>query len=244
MRAGFAQFAAFSKDAEDNKIFQRTKLTMPVLAVGGEKSFGAVMAVNMRNVASDVREAIVPNAGHWLMEENAPFTVALVRDFLGSQQAGAGERRTSPKEFEFSGGLDGGTGTSAVTGIRTVVLKGESRSARPLHHHVARAAEHSNCGTRSPRRPRCHRRVRNVVLRLRRSIRRRRFEGAAAGQLLHRAAQPRHTSPRLATNLSSCRSQVLDHRPPSTSIRAQIHDGLRANHRVLEAHRCDRKDAL
>ena len=41
MRAGFAQFSAFAQDAEDNKIFQQTKLTMPVLAVGGEKSFGA-----------------------------------------------------------------------------------------------------------------------------------------------------------------------------------------------------------
>ena len=67
----------------------------------------------------------MPGAGHWLMEENAPVTVALVRDFLGSQQAGAGERRTSPNEFEFSGGLGSGTGTSAVAGIRTVVLKGD-----------------------------------------------------------------------------------------------------------------------
>ena len=125
MRAGFAQFAAFAKDAEDNKVSQRIKLTMPVLAVGGEKSFGSVMGVIMRNVASDVREAIVPGAGHWLMEENAPVTVALVRDFLGSQQAGAGERRTSPNEFEFSGGPGAGTGTSAVAGIRTVVLKGD-----------------------------------------------------------------------------------------------------------------------
>jgi pimeloyl-ACP methyl ester carboxylesterase len=30
MRAWFAQFAAFPQDVEDNKIFQRTKLTMPV----------------------------------------------------------------------------------------------------------------------------------------------------------------------------------------------------------------------
>src|SRR5246500_303482 len=41
MRAGFAQFAAFSQDVEDNTVFQRTKLAMPVLAIGGEKSFGA-----------------------------------------------------------------------------------------------------------------------------------------------------------------------------------------------------------
>src|SRR3989441_9232080 len=42
MRAGFAQFTAFSTDAADNKVFEQVKLTMPVLAVGGEKSFGAV----------------------------------------------------------------------------------------------------------------------------------------------------------------------------------------------------------
>jgi pimeloyl-ACP methyl ester carboxylesterase len=88
MRAGFAQFTAFSQDVEDNKIFQRTKLAMPVLAVGGEKSFGATEAAVMRNVATNVRQAVVPGAGHWLMEESPAFTVALIRDFL----AGAGQR--------------------------------------------------------------------------------------------------------------------------------------------------------
>src|SRR6202140_2888177 len=55
MHAGFAQFAAFDQDAIDNKTFvERGKLTMPVLAVGGEKSFGATMAVVMRAAATDV----------------------------------------------------------------------------------------------------------------------------------------------------------------------------------------------
>ncbi len=85
MRAGFAQFTAFAQDAEDNKIFQQTKLTVPVLAVGGEKSFGATEAIVMRNVAINVREAVVPGAGHWLMEENPKFTVALIRGFLKDQ---------------------------------------------------------------------------------------------------------------------------------------------------------------
>src|ERR1700752_1952908 len=69
MRAGFAQFAAFSTDASDNKVFEQVKLTMPVLAVGGEKSFGALQAVIMLDVASNVQEAVVPRSGHWLMEE-------------------------------------------------------------------------------------------------------------------------------------------------------------------------------
>ena len=82
MRSGFEHFKAFSQDAHDNQIFQRTKLTMPVLAVGGEKSFGATEAVVMRNVAINVREAVVPGSGHWLMEENPSYTIALIRNFL------------------------------------------------------------------------------------------------------------------------------------------------------------------
>ena len=85
MRAGFAQFTAFSQDVKDNEIFQQTKLTMPVLAIGGEKSFGTTEAVVMRNVALDVTEAVVPGAGHWLMEENPSATVTLIRDFLKLQ---------------------------------------------------------------------------------------------------------------------------------------------------------------
>src|SRR5438270_2796153 len=87
MRAGFAQFAAFSTDAADNKIFEQVKLTMPVLAVGGEKSFGALQAVIMRHVAINVQEAVVPRSGHWLMEESPVYTVNLVRNFLDSPAA-------------------------------------------------------------------------------------------------------------------------------------------------------------
>jgi len=82
MRAGFAQFTAFSQDAKDNKIFEQTKLPMPVLAVGGEKSLGALQAVIMRHVATNVQEAVVVGSGHWLMQERPTETVALIRNFL------------------------------------------------------------------------------------------------------------------------------------------------------------------
>jgi pimeloyl-ACP methyl ester carboxylesterase len=85
MHAGFAQFAAFDQDAIDNQAFlAKGKLTMPVLAVGGEKSFGTMMATVTRFAASDVHEAIVPDAGHWIMEENPQGTIQLVRGFLGA----------------------------------------------------------------------------------------------------------------------------------------------------------------
>ena len=55
---------------------------MPVLAVGGEKSFGAGMAVELRFVADHVSSDIVPHSGHWIMEENPQATVKIVTEFL------------------------------------------------------------------------------------------------------------------------------------------------------------------
>jgi pimeloyl-ACP methyl ester carboxylesterase len=87
MRAGFSQFAAFDQDARDNQAFlAEGKLTMPVLAVGGEKSFGPTMAVVMRAAATDVQELVIPDAGHWLMEEQPAATAAAVRAFLDQQR--------------------------------------------------------------------------------------------------------------------------------------------------------------
>jgi pimeloyl-ACP methyl ester carboxylesterase len=83
MHSGFSQFAAFDQDAIDNKAFlAKGKLKMPVLAVGGEKSFGPMMATVMRFAAADVHEAVVPGSGHWIMEENPEATVRIVRAFL------------------------------------------------------------------------------------------------------------------------------------------------------------------
>jgi pimeloyl-ACP methyl ester carboxylesterase len=83
MHSGFMQFAAFDQDAIDNQQFlPRGKLTMPVLAIGGEKSFGTTMAKIMRFAATDVHEAVIPDSGHWIMEENPAATIAMIRRFL------------------------------------------------------------------------------------------------------------------------------------------------------------------
>ncbi|WP_293675805.1 alpha/beta hydrolase [uncultured Phenylobacterium sp.] len=83
MHAGFEQFHAFDQDAADNKGFvAQGKLSMPVLALGGEKSFGLTMAQVMGFAASNVKGEVVPDSGHWIMEENPEATTALVRTFL------------------------------------------------------------------------------------------------------------------------------------------------------------------
>jgi pimeloyl-ACP methyl ester carboxylesterase len=79
----FEQFVAFPQDGIDNRAFLAAgKLAIPVYAIGGEKSYGAGMATELRFVASDVTGGVVPHSGHWIMEENPDATVKLVLAFL------------------------------------------------------------------------------------------------------------------------------------------------------------------
>jgi pimeloyl-ACP methyl ester carboxylesterase len=86
MHAAFEQFAAFNQDAADNKVFAaQGKLSMPVLAIGAEKSFGTAMADDLRFVATNVKARVIGSSGHWLMEEQPAATVAAIREFLGKE---------------------------------------------------------------------------------------------------------------------------------------------------------------
>jgi pimeloyl-ACP methyl ester carboxylesterase len=85
MHAGWAYFVSFLQAAKDFAQLSQTKLTMPVLAIGGEKSFGPTMAVVMRAVATNVQELTIPNSGHWLMEEQPKATVVAVVAFLAGK---------------------------------------------------------------------------------------------------------------------------------------------------------------
>ena len=82
MHDAFEQFGAFSQDAADNKalLAKGGKITMPVFAIGAEKFFGKGMADETR--ATNVTGGIVPDSGHWIMEENPQATIKLVTDFL------------------------------------------------------------------------------------------------------------------------------------------------------------------
>jgi pimeloyl-ACP methyl ester carboxylesterase len=86
MHDAFEQFGAFNQDAIDNKalLAKVGKLPMPVLALGGEKSFGTAEADVLRVVAANVTMGIVPGSGHWIMDENPKATTALIADFLSN----------------------------------------------------------------------------------------------------------------------------------------------------------------
>ena len=86
MRAGFELYRAFDRDAEDNRaaLARVGKLTIPVLAVGGDISTsGALVEEMMREVAEDVTGVRVPRTGHWVPEENPDALARAVLDFLG-----------------------------------------------------------------------------------------------------------------------------------------------------------------
>lgn len=88
MHSGFAQFAAFDQDAIDNRAWlaKGEKLTMPILAVGGEKSFGTMMATVMEPAASNIQGAVIAGSGHWLMEEQPEATVDVIEKFIDGQK--------------------------------------------------------------------------------------------------------------------------------------------------------------
>jgi pimeloyl-ACP methyl ester carboxylesterase len=77
------QFAAFAQDSIDNQeLLAKGKLTIPVLAIGGDHSYGARLATEIGFAAENVRSAVITNAGHWIMEEQPEQAITLILSFL------------------------------------------------------------------------------------------------------------------------------------------------------------------
>ena len=75
----FNWFAAFPQDAKDNEILMKTKLKMPLLAMGSEHFAAPFLAAHSRLVADDVSESIIKGSGHWIVQEQ---TAQVQRDLL------------------------------------------------------------------------------------------------------------------------------------------------------------------
>jgi pimeloyl-ACP methyl ester carboxylesterase len=82
MRAGWAYFVSFQQAAKDFAELSRTKLTMPVLAIGGDKSLGEALGAQMKVVATNVTVVVLKDAGHWIMEEQPKETREELVKFL------------------------------------------------------------------------------------------------------------------------------------------------------------------
>lgn len=82
MRAGWAYFAAWPETAKDFAEMAKTRLTMPVLSIAGEKASAAILVPQMKLVATTVSSVDFKDTGHWLMEERPEQTMEALIEFL------------------------------------------------------------------------------------------------------------------------------------------------------------------
>ena len=82
IHSAWAYFASWPQLAKDFAQLSQTKLTMPVLSIGGEKSLGNELAAQMKMVAEKVTVTVLPNTGHWILEERPRETTEALVNFL------------------------------------------------------------------------------------------------------------------------------------------------------------------
>jgi pimeloyl-ACP methyl ester carboxylesterase len=82
MHAGWAYFVSFLQAARDFAQLSQTKLTMPVLTIGGEKANGDVLGKQARLVATDATVVVLKDTGHWVLEERPKETTEALLKFL------------------------------------------------------------------------------------------------------------------------------------------------------------------
>ncbi|WGD49092.1 alpha/beta hydrolase [Bradyrhizobium sp. CB1650] len=85
LRAGINYYAAVWQDMTDHKEAARTKLNIPILALGGECSYGEKVFEAWRSLADDVRGGLIKDAGHWPADENPAEMARLVLEFFDGE---------------------------------------------------------------------------------------------------------------------------------------------------------------
>jgi len=84
MRAGFEVFRAFEQDGKDFADLAKTKLTMPMLVLAGEKASGDFLIQQGRLVADNVEGVVIKGSGHWLIDEAPDQVIPKLVSFLSA----------------------------------------------------------------------------------------------------------------------------------------------------------------
>jgi pimeloyl-ACP methyl ester carboxylesterase len=117
MRSAWAYFVSFQQAATDFAAFSRTKLSMPVLSIGGERANGDALAKQVKLVASNATTVTLPNTGHWVMEERPHETSEALVHFLTPRAAGSpvpSIRRDANRSPRWELGEDGDRATALL----------------------------------------------------------------------------------------------------------------------------------
>jgi pimeloyl-ACP methyl ester carboxylesterase len=89
LRGSFGFYRALDATIAQDEQRKTRRLPMPVLAIGGEASFGEHVADAMRLVADDVEGVVVAGAGHFVAEEAPDEMLAALTAFLTPYRDGA-----------------------------------------------------------------------------------------------------------------------------------------------------------
>jgi pimeloyl-ACP methyl ester carboxylesterase len=82
IRASMEWFRVLDADAREFHEYAAKPLTMPMLVLTGEKGVGDGLIKQAQLIGTDVQGAVVPGAGHWLMEEAPGFVIPKIVEFL------------------------------------------------------------------------------------------------------------------------------------------------------------------
>jgi pimeloyl-ACP methyl ester carboxylesterase len=82
LHGSFQLYRAFGATTAQNEQRKTRRLAMPVLAMGGAESLGAMVADTMKLTADDVQTLVIPGIGHWLAEQSPEELVAALTEFL------------------------------------------------------------------------------------------------------------------------------------------------------------------
>ena len=89
LRGSFEFYRAIPTSSAQNAERKTRRLTIPVLAIGGEESGGEGVAATMNLVADDVQSVVLPGVAHWVAEQAPEALLAALTEFLAPYQTGA-----------------------------------------------------------------------------------------------------------------------------------------------------------
>jgi pimeloyl-ACP methyl ester carboxylesterase len=89
LHGSFQLYRAFGASAAQNEERKERRLTMPVLAIGGEQSSGTMVEETMKLAAENVDGLLIPGIGHWLAEQAPDEMLAALTEFLAPYREGA-----------------------------------------------------------------------------------------------------------------------------------------------------------
>ena len=87
LSGSFGWYRALDTTIAQDQQRKTRRLALPVLAIGGEASFGSHVAEAVQAVADDVRGIVIPGVGHFVAEEAPEEMLAALSGFLAPYSA-------------------------------------------------------------------------------------------------------------------------------------------------------------